>query len=235
MKKLIFTSALATSLILAACGSGEESTESTDNSAEVEQLQEQVAQLEEENAQLQEQLDNTNTAVEEDKEDSESDSVEVENESSRSNPLALGETTEVKVVTYDDEGEELTGKANVTVDNVLRGQDALDYMNSGGMGTYDQYDEEEGYEWIVFDLIFELTDFVDADTPYFAGENIEVIKEDGSQAPAVMAVIDDEFPAGEIYEGASVSGKVARPAPIDEPFQIKYDDYMDAEVWYQVD
>ncbi|HBV22239.1 MAG TPA: hypothetical protein DEB42_00405 [Jeotgalicoccus sp.] len=78
MKKLIFTSALATSLILAACGSGEESTESTDNSAEVEQLQEQVVQLEEENTLLQEQLDNTSTAVEEDTEESEEDIYEEE-------------------------------------------------------------------------------------------------------------------------------------------------------------
>lgn len=232
MKKLIFTSALATSLILAACGSGEESTESTDNSAEVEQLQEQVTQLEEENAQLQEQLDNTNTAVEEDKEDSESDSVEVENESSRSNPLALGETTEVKVVTYDDEGEELQGKANVTVDNVLRGQDALDALATEGMTT--DAPEEEGIEWAVFDLKYELVEFENEDYPVNVSDDIEIYLEDGSmvEQTGYTWVEGEEFPTGELYSGGTAEGKVARMVKEGEPILIKFDDFMEAEAWY---
>lgn len=232
MKKLLFTSALATSLILAACGSGEESTESTDNSAEVEQLQEQVTQLEEENAQLQEQLDNTNTAVEEDKEDSESDSVEVDNESSRSNPLALGETTEVKVVTYDDEGEELQGKANVTVDNVVRGQEALDVLTTEDMTT--EAPEEEGIEWAVFDLSYELVEFEDEDYPVNVADDVEIYLEDGSmvEQTGYTWVEGQEFPMGELYSGGSASGKVARMVKEGEPILIKFDDFMEAEAWY---
>lgn len=236
MKKLLFTSALSTSLILAACGSGEESTESTDNSAEVEQLQEQVAQLEEENAQLQEQLDNTNTAVEEDKEDSESDSVEVDNESSRSNPLALGETTEVKVVTYDDEAEELQGKANVTIDNVVRGQEALDALDTGGMST--PAPDDESLEYVVFDLTYELTEFEDEDYPVSVMDDVEIYTEDGSsvdQSGYTTWVEGEEFPATELYSGGNASGKVARVVPVGEPFLIKYDDWVEAEAWYQVD
>lgn len=232
MKKLIFTSALATSLILAACGSGEESTESTDNSAEVEQLQEQVAQLEEENAQLQEQLDNTSIAAEEDTEDSESDSVEVDNESSRSNPLALGETTEVKVVTYDDEGEELQGKANVTVDNVVRGQEALDVLTTEDMTT--EAPEEEGIEWAVFDLSYELVEFEDEDYPVNVADDVEIYLEDGSmvEQTGYTWVEGQEFPMGELYSGGSASGKVARMVKEGEPILIKFDDFMEAEAWY---
>lgn len=236
MKKLLFTSALATSLILAACGNGEESTESTDSSAEVEQLQEQVAQLEEENAQLQEQLDNTSTAVEEDTEDSGSDSVEVDNESSRSNPLVLGETTEVKVVTYDDEGEALQGKANVTVDNVVRGQDALDALQTEGMST--PAPDDKDLEYIVFDLTYELTEFEDEDYPVSVMDDIEIYTEDGSsvdQSNHMTWVDGEEFPIGELYSGGSASGKVARVVPVGEPFLIKYDDWVEAEAWYQVD
>lgn len=232
MKKLIFTSALATSLILAACGSGEESTESTDNSAEVEQLQEQVAQLEEENAQLQEQLDNTSIAAEEDTEDSESDSVEVDNESSRSNPLALGETTEVKVVTYDDEGEELQGKANVTVNNVVRGQEALDVLTTEDMTT--EAPEEEGIEWAVFDLSYELVEFEDEDYPVNVADDVEIYLEDGSmvEQTGYTWVEGQEFPMGELYSGGSASGKVARMVKEGEPILIKFDDFMEAEAWY---
>src|SRR5699024_3942933 len=128
MKKLLFTSTLATALILGACSSEESSAESSDSSAEVEELQEQITQLEEENASLQEQLDNTSTAVDEESDDSsgEDELADSGNDSSRNNPLPLGESADVKVVTYDDEGESLNGKANVTVDNVIRGQEALD-------------------------------------------------------------------------------------------------------------
>src|SRR5699024_7385298 len=218
--------------VLAACGNGEESTESTDNSTEVEQLQEQVTQLEEENVQLQEQLDNTSTAVEEETDDSDSEEVEVENESSRSNPLALGETTEVKVVTYDDEGEELQGKANVTVDNVLRGQEALGALETEGMIT--EAPEEEGIEWAVFDLSYELVEFEDDDYPVNVSDDVEIYLEDGSmvEQTGYTWVEGQEFPMGELYSGGSASGKVARMVKEGEPILIKFDDFMEAEAWY---
>ncbi|MEY8560091.1 hypothetical protein AALF85_05280 [Jeotgalicoccus halotolerans] len=235
MKKLLFTSALATSLILAACGSGEESTESTDSSAEVEQLQEQVAQLEEENAQLQEQLDNTSTAAEEDADSSSDEFADAGNESSRSNPLALGETTEVKVVTYNDDSEELTGKANVTVDNVLRGQEALDAVQMEYLEI--EPPAEEGMEWAVFDLKYELTDFESEDYPLMVADDVKIYAEDGSEIEQneYASVEGEEFPLNELYAGGSASGKVARVVPAGEPFMIKFDDYMEAEAWYQVD
>lgn len=235
MKKLLFTSALATSLILAACGSGEESAESTDNSAEVEQLQEQVAQLEEENAQLQEQLDNTSTAVEEDSDSSSDEFADAGNESSRSNPLTLGETTEVKVVTYNDDSEELTGKANVTVDNVLRGQEALGALDTEGMTT--EAPEEEGIEWAVFDLKYELVEFEDDDYPVNISDDVEIYLEDGSRVEQTgyTWVEGEEFPTGEVYSGGTAEGKVARMVKEGEPILIKFDDFMEAEAWYQVD
>lgn len=236
MKKLLITSVLSSALILAACGSEEESTESTDNSAEVEQLQEQVAQLEEENTELKEQLDNATTVVEEESEESESDSVEIDNESSRTNPLTLGETTEVKVVTYNDEVEELQGIANVTVDNVVRGQEALDALDTGDM--YTEAPEDESLEYIVFDLTYELTEFEDEDYPVSVMDDVEIYTEDGSnvdQSGYMTWVDGEEFPVTELYEGGTASGKVVRVVPIDEPFLIKFDDYMYAEAWYQVD
>lgn len=258
MKKYLLASGLATVLLLGACGEetgSEESTEetteessdiaeSTDNSEDLGQLQAENDTLQAENEELraqvedlQEQLDNTSdVASEESTDSSEGDSEDSEsagNDSSRSNPLALGETAEVSVLTYDDEAEALTGTANVTIDNVLRGQEALDEME-GEYSYYEPY-EEEGYEWVVFDLSYELTEFEDTDTPVFVSDDIRIYHEDGSQAPSEMAVLDDDFQSGNIYEGGSASGKVARPAPEGESFLIKFDDYMEAEAWYQVD
>lgn len=232
MKKLLFTSALATSLILAACGSGEGSTDRADNSAEVEQLQEQVAQLEEENAQLQEQLDNTSTAVEEDSESTSDEFADAGNESSRSNPLVLGETAEVKVVTYNDDSEELTGKANVTIDNVVRGQEALDAVQMEYLEI--EPPAEEGIEWAVFDLSYELVEFEDEDYPVNVSDDVEIYLEDGSMVEQTEYtwVEGQEFPMGELYSGGSASGKVARMVKEGEPILIKFDDFMEAEAWY---
>ncbi|MCD2137194.1 bZIP transcription factor [Salinicoccus halitifaciens] len=260
MKKYLLAGGLSTVLLLGACGEdttneeesteettaeeSSESAESSGSSEEVDQLQAENEELQAENEELQtqvedlqEQLDNTSdVASEESTDSSEGDSEDSEsagNDSSRSNPLALGETAEVSVVTYNDEGEELTGTASVTIDNVLRGQEALDEME-GEYSYYEPY-EEEGYEWVVFDLSYELTEFEDTDTPLFVSDDIRIYHEDGSQAPSEMAVLDDDFQSGNIYEGGSASGKVARPAPEGESFLIKFDDYMEAEAWYLVD
>ncbi|MHC0552135.1 bZIP transcription factor [Salinicoccus sp. CNSTN-B1] len=237
MKKYLLMGGLATTLMLGACGGEEESASTNENNdaEKVEQLEAENEELRTQIEDLQEQLDNTSMAAEEEStsDDSSDSEGEVGNDSTRTNPLALGETAEVKITTYDDEAEELNGVANVTIDNVVRGQEALDMMSSDGM-SYDAPDEE-GYEWAVFDLTFELVEFVDADTPISLGEDVSIINEDGSQAPLVTAVIDDEFPIGELYEGGTASGKVARPVPEGEPFIIKYDDYIDAQAFYEVE
>lgn len=238
MKKLLFTSTLATALILGACSSEESSTESSDSSAEVEELQEQITQLEEENASLQEQLDNTSTAVDEESDDSSSDEDEFAdagNDSSRNNPLPLGESAEVKVVTYDDEGERLNGKANVTIDNVVRGQEALDAVQMEYLEI--EPPAEEGMEWVVFDLTFELTDFQSEDYPLMVADDVKIYSEDGSEIEQTeyAYVEGEEFPLNELYTGGNASGKVVRAVPEGEPFLIKFDDSMEAEAWYQVD
>lgn len=262
MKKYLLAGGLSTVLLLGACGEdttneeesteettaeeSSESAESSGSSEEVDQLQAENDTLQAENEELraqvedlQEQLDNTSdVASEESTDSSEGDSEDSEsagNDSSRSNPLALGETAEVSVVTYNDEGEELTGTANVTIDNVLRGQEALDALDTEGMST--PAPEEEGVEWAVFDMTYELTEFEDEDYPVNVSDDVEIYLEDGSsvEQTGYTWVEGDEFPVTEIYSGGTAEGKVARMVPEGEPFLIKFDDWMEAEAWYQVD
>lgn len=221
MKKLLLGTALSTALLLAACGDMEEPEAEETESAETET----------ESAE-------TESAETEDTEDVESEEVEKEESDSndagtRSNPLALGETAEIQVLTYSDEGEELTGTANITVDNVVRGEEALAAMEDEYMG-YEAY-EDEKYEWVVFDLTFELTEFADPDTAFFAGDNIEIYSADGSPAPSEFATIPDEFMPSEIYEGGSITGKVARPAPKDESFLVQYNDGVSDTAFFEVE
>lgn len=156
-------------------------------------------------------------------------------ESSRTEPLELGETAVIKFVDYDEEYEEIEGEAKIILENAIRGQEALDTINKDNYGTYSQYEDEEGYEWAVFDLTFELVDYVDGDTPYFATDSLTVVNEDGSQVPGMMLTMKGAFPSGEIYEGATSTGKVAVIAPIEGSYQIKYEVGSGDEVWYHVE
>lgn len=212
MKKLLLGSALSTALLLAACG-GETEEPEADTSAVEEPAGEE-----------------TEVAETEEVETEKSDSNDA---GTRSNPLALGETAQIQVLTYSDEGEELTGSANITVDNVVRGEEALAAMEDEYMG-YEAY-EDEKYEWVVFDLTFELTEFADPDTAFFAGDNIEIYSADGSPAPSEFATIPDEFMPSEIYEGGSITGKVARPAPKDESFLVQYNDGVSDTAFFEVE
>lgn len=212
MKKLLLGSALSTALLLAACGGETEEPETDTSTAEESAGEEtEVAETEE----VETEKTNSNDA------------------GTRSNPLALGETAEIQVLTYSDEGEELTGTANITVDNVVRGEEALAAMEDEYMG-YEAY-EDENYEWVVFDLTFELTEFADPDTAFFAGDNIEIYSADGSPAPSEFATIPDEFMPSEIYEGGSITGKVARPAPKDESFLVQYNDGVSDTAFFEVE
>src|SRR5699024_5606695 len=71
----------------------------------------------------------------------------------RTNPLLLGESKEIDVVEYD-EGNEITGTANITIGNVLRGQDAMDALTDEYSSP--QQPDDENYEWVVFELTYEL-------------------------------------------------------------------------------
>src|SRR5699024_2894222 len=116
-----------------------------------------------------------------------------------------------------------------------RGQEALDAVQMEYLEI--EPPAEEGMEWAVFDLTYELTDFESEDYPLMVSDDVKIYTEDGSEIEQneYASVEGEEFPLNELYAGGSASGKVVRAVPEGEPFLIKFDDYMEAEAWYQVD
>ena len=225
MRKYLLAGGVAAVVLLGACGA-EEATEDTTTEEAVEET-------------FENDVDEESETIEEDTEEaSEEESAEEDSagtdEATRSNPAALGETVSVEVVTYDENGERLAGTGNVTVDNVVRRTEAVDILTTEYMEP-DPIDD--GQEWAVFDLTFELTEFEDDDHAVLVSENIEIFKEDGSNVSqdTYMWVEDEAFPAGEIYSGGTASGKVARAVPEGKPFLIKYNDHMEAEAFFRVE
>lgn len=218
MKKLLFLLVSFSILLLVACGGNENETTTEEKPTTTEEI------TEEESTDTEEESANT----EEDDEKS-----DVKDTGSRTEPLNLGDTAKINVVTYDDEGEEIKGTAEVIIDNIFRGQEALELMKD----EYSEYEayEDDSYEWVVFDLSYKLVSFDDDDAEFWVGDDIQIYDEEGSPAPNEFATIPNGFEAKELLSGGSLNGKVARPAPKDKPFLIRFDDGVSESAWFKAE
>lgn len=207
-------------VLLAAC-SGDETTEQEDN------INEEAVTTDESDSNDEDSSSNNEPKVNQD------EKSDVKDTGSRTQPLKLGDTAKINVLTYNDDGDEVTGVAEIKVDNVVRGQEALELMQDE-YSYYEEYDDED-FEWVVFDLDYKLASLDDEDYEFWASDDVLIYDEEGSAAPSEFATIPNEFESKEIFSGGSNSGKVARPAPKDKPFLIKFDDGVSEAAWFKVD
>lgn len=208
MRKYLLAGSLSTLLILSACGNEEsEAEESTDENEEVATENEESEQGTEESEQ-----------------------------GTRSNPYQLGDTAEIDVSDTVD-GEEVHGTANITIDDVKRGDDAMAEINYEGRGNeHGQYEEDEDLERMVFNMDFELVDFEDDDTPYESRARVLTYNENGEELPDdTIPNIQDDFDRTELYQGGTQSGQVNQVAPKEGPFMIKIVNFLNDDVFFEVE
>lgn len=217
MKNYLLTGGFAAMLLLSACGSEEPTQEEADQAE---------AEFNESSADASDEQ--TEEATEEQTEESsESD------KGSRSNPYKVGETAEITISDYDDDYEAMEGKANVTIENVLRGEEAFNYINEQSAGTHDQPDEE-GLEWIVFDVTFELEEYVDDDTSYVVSNNFSIFNEDGEQVSPAIVSVGDSHSGNTVFQGGTLEGKEGYAAPSEGSFLLKYAD-AEEDIFFEVE
>lgn len=241
MKKILLTGSLATVLLLAACGGNAEETDtsSSDSSAEVEELQAENDELRVQVEDLEERLTEQDEVEEESETESEGENTEqtetqTTDGGTRTEPLELGETGTMSILSYsdDEDMDEISGVAEITVDNVIRGEEALSILT----GEYTTPEEApEGMEWVVFDTTINLTELSDENEEISFSDDFTAFTNDGSEIERSFASFDEEFGIQELYTGGTATGKAALFAPVGESFLIKYDDYLRAEAYYQVD
>lgn len=216
---------LILSAFLAACSSGEgENEEASANNAQ----QASDIDLEEENEDLKKQI----AALQEENQESEEidesaeDKAEVEDEDSdigtRTNPANMNDTIEYDFYVLDDDLEEIPAKGSITINNAVRGDEALSLINNG---RYEPIDSApEGYEWIVYDFTTLLSEIDDPEQGVYTwSTDFKVYEIGGSEPPAVeTSTFQERFRDTEVYEGGTATGKLAAIAPIDENFLIRY-------------
>lgn len=205
MKRLSFLLLGAFLLLLAACGDTEGGSDSADASK-----------------------DKNDTEVNEDsssKEDSES------NLGKRSNPVPLGETVTIPGTVYSEEGDSANGEFSISISNIVRGQEAMDFLLKEN-----EFNEQppEGYEWMIFDVNLEAS-IDNPDMPYFAAPSFNVI--DSSGSPVTQDIYptfnSGEFGWTDVYDGGAHSGKAGVIVPVDEDVIVEYSD-IDLTAFFNV-
>lgn len=240
----VFVMSVLLATFLTACSNENSSDESPVNDNTI---KEENNNLEKENKELKEQITDLETEIEELKSinevevdgitDNTSDDKIAENTSgkSRSNPASIGDSITYEFITYDDKSNSIPGNATLTVNEVIRGDDAISIIDTN---TLPLEELPEGYEWAVIDFTVKIDEIENSDeSVYVWGTDFNIYEDDGSQAPSdIIKTFDNRYRDEELYEGGTASGKLERVVPEEQPFQIRYGNgFNSEEVFITVD
>lgn len=215
MKRLLLGTALFSALLLAACG------------GEKEEPQAEESELETSKTEKAEAEDAADAEIEETK--TEELETEVSDKGTRSNPYLVGDTAKIKILDYDEDYNDMEGIANISFDNVLRGDEALNEINEGP-GTIEV--PEDGTEWMTFDFTFELTDYVDDDTSYTFATNFPTYNENGEQFVGTFTGVGEQT-GNSVYQGGKITSRQALTVPKDENILIGFSD-AEEEILFKI-
>lgn len=209
MNKLKYTTLICiSSLLLVACGTPSDVTvESTDTSS------------------IKTETVSSESAVE--------SSEKISTPGKRSNPVSIGETATWDVVYYDDESNPLDGTVKTTISNVVRGEEAFNYLKNAN-----EYNEPtpEGYEWAIFDVSLTLVEGSEDDSFNTANISITPIASDGSEvSQSDYATFEDGTAFGwkDLYSGGNDSGKFGVIVPEDDETLLEVSD-MNTRIFYKL-
>lgn len=150
----------------------------------------------------------------------------------RSNPIDLGEMVEWKVKFYSDDWDGLKGKANVRLNKVYEGEEAIEMLYFGADALENV---EEGYTYAVADMTVELTEG-DQDSPYKTSFSIGSVSEDGRKSPFGYTSLAKQYEENEytdLYPGGSVNIKKALLVPKDQEYLIEIEENISGTKFFK--
>ncbi|SES25074.1 hypothetical protein [Psychrobacillus sp. OK032] len=196
MKKLLLFTTFVSAMLLAACGEEAVEPENTTSDVEVEQ--------------------DVKTT-----EESKENAIEEGAFGKRSNPVPVGTTQPVDIVIYDNESNSFAGKADITITDVKRGQEVLDFVK--GQNEFNET-PPEGYEYIMLNVKATLKEAETEDYAWLAdGWDFNFIGEDGSPYEMVSVVHEPAY-HGEVYVGGTVEGLIINQVKVNDPIKVVYED-----------
>ena len=140
----------------------------------------------------------------------------------RSNPVKLGEAATFDTTYYNpDNGEPIDANLSMTLSNVIRGQEALDYLMAANQFNATP---PEGQEWVIVDVAL-VVNKGDVDVPYYEMGRFKPISSGGeeiSQAEYPCFANGEDFGNVDLYEGASTTGKIGFLTKINDETILEY-------------
>ena len=138
----------------------------------------------------------------------------------RSNPVKLGETATFDTTYYTKDGEPLDANLSITLSNVIRGQEALDYLMAANQFNATP---PEGQEWVIVDVALVVNKGA-ADVPYFEMGTFTPISSSGEEVSQTEypSFNGEGFGGVDLYEGAKTTGKFGFLTKINDETILEY-------------
>lgn len=149
----------------------------------------------------------------------------------RSNPLAFGEIITVDGTIYDSESNSHNVKVDLSLLEVIRGEEALTIVKEEN-----QYNEDpmEGYEYVLIKVAGAVTEAeTENDSFLLSNFDFKFVSDDGSVYEQFSTVVPNELWA-ELYNGGSAEGYIHNQVKIDDGFKISYESSMGSPVFFHI-
>lgn len=149
---------------------------------------------------------------------------------SRTNPVPFKKTVTVEDELYNDEGEPFPIKFDLTVLEVIRGEDAYQKLKS--MNEFNE-PAPEGYEWILAKTKVKFTESATEDLSFHIDGimNFEMVSENGDiYSGDIIGTTEPEF-SYEMYVGNEKEGYISGLVKTGEKAQLRYEEMLGGNVF----
>ncbi len=151
---------------------------------------------------------------------------------SRSEPFDVGDTVAIEVFEYASGFNRMFGTAEITIDDVVTGDDAFDALIEESRFNSEAPD---GYEWAIISMTFYLADFENDDISIGVTDSLSIVSVSGSTPPNEYALPPSPLTYTEVFSGGEVKGNMAKLVPIDESFLIYFDSFKAEDLFFLYD
>jgi len=146
---------------------------------------------------------------------------------SKKNPASIDEKIIVDVNYYqsDTSSKIVNSKIEIDLSNYITGEEAYNQLL---IASPLNKKAPEGFQWIIFDTSITMLEG-SKKHPFNSAPLINFISEDTEASPSVPVYIsEDTIRDHPLYEGETISGKIAGYIPLNEDFTIKYTDNINS-------
>ncbi|RBP90712.1 hypothetical protein DFO70_109219 [Cytobacillus firmus] len=152
---------------------------------------------------------------------------------SRSNPIKINEMAAIETVTYDNSSNEYKTIIELSVEEVLRGQDAQQKLKK--MNEFNE-NAPEGYEWVLVKSKVKVADSETEDHPFTIDGimNFKFVSENGDiYSGDTVATAEPDF-SFEMYKGNEKEGYIAGLVKTGEDAKMEYDSWVGNTVFFDL-